>query len=47
MKGFPSKCPSCGNADFTSYYKEKEGTQERERWFKCNIHNCKHEYLME
>ena len=47
MVDFPSKCPRCGNADFTSYSKEDEKTKKKERWFKCNISDCGHEYLME
>lgn len=47
MVGFPSKCPKCGNADFTSYYKDNSETNVKERWFKCNIHDCRHEYQME
>jgi len=44
MKGFPSNCPRCQKANFTSYYKENEVTKEKERFFKCN--NCGYEYPM-
>lgn len=47
MKGFPLKCPRCNHSNFTSYYKENEKTKKKERWFKCNIHDCGYECLMD
>ena len=44
MNNFPSKCPRCQTANFTSYYKENKETKEKERWFKCN--NCRYECPM-